>query len=65
VSDDNRAHPEATVVTATQAGYTETISIRDNYVLVCDGTCYQHGVVVHRLKDGTETHVITVKGARR
>ena len=42
----------------------ETIEIHDDYVLVCDGSAYRHGVTVHRLKDGTQTHVITVKGIR-
>jgi len=42
----------------------ESIEIHDNYVLVCDGSAYRHSVVVHRLKDGTQTHVITVKGLR-
>jgi hypothetical protein len=45
----------------------ETVDIQDNYVLVCAGTCTRHGVgvVVHYLGDGTETHVITVKGIKR
>ena len=60
-----RANPEPTTVIAEQGGLVESIDVLDNYLLVCDGTCYQHGVVVHRLKDGTETHVITVKGIRR
>lgn len=38
--------------------------IEDNYVLVCDGSAYQAGVVVHHKADGTRTHVITVKGIR-
>lgn len=42
----------------------ETQEIQDNYVLVCAGTAYHHGVTVHRHKDGTQTHVITVKGIR-
>jgi len=54
-----------TKVTATDGEHTDTIEIEDNYVLIVDGTAYRHGVVVHCLKDGTETHVITVKGCRR
>lgn len=41
------------------------VVIEDNYVLVVDGTAYRHGVVVHYCKDGTQTHVITVKGIKR
>lgn len=42
----------------------ETSEIEDNYVLTTAGTAYLHGVTVHRCKDGTQTHVITVKGIR-
>ena len=41
------------------------VVIENNYVLITDGTAYRHGVVVHYCKDGTQTHVITVKGIRR
>ena len=41
------------------------VVIENNYVLITDGSTYQHGVVVHYCKDGTQTHVITVKGIRR
>jgi hypothetical protein len=43
----------------------ETVEVTDNYVLICAGTAYRHGVVVHNHKDGTATHVITVKGIKR
>jgi hypothetical protein len=42
----------------------EVVKIKNNYVLVRDGTAYISGVTRHRLKDGTETHVITVKGCK-
>lgn len=54
----------STTVTATQGEHSDSVDIADNYVLITDGTCYRHGVVVHRHKDGTQTHVITVKGIR-
>lgn len=38
--------------------------IEDNYVLITDGTAHRHHVQVHWRKDGTCTHVITVKGIR-
>lgn len=41
------------------------VVIENNYVLITDGTAHQHGVVVHVRADGTQTHVITVKGVRR
>lgn len=54
-----------TTVTASAPGEeTETVEITDNYVLVREGTAHIHGVQVHRHKDGTQTHVITVKGIR-
>jgi hypothetical protein len=40
------------------------VTIEDNYVLICDGTAYHSGVVVHLCKDGTQTHVITIKGIK-
>lgn len=40
------------------------VTIENNYVLIVDGTAYSHHVNVHYLKDGTQTHVITVKGIR-
>lgn len=41
----------------------ETV-IENHYVLITDGTAHVHGVTVHNLKDGTTTHVITVKGCQ-
>ncbi len=43
----------------------DEVVIENNYVLVTDGSAYQHGVVIHVRTDGTQTHVITVKGVRR
>ena len=40
------------------------VVIENNYVLIADGTAFQHDVVVHYCKDGTQTHVITVKGCK-
>ncbi len=40
------------------------VVIENNYVLIADGSAFQHGVVVHYCKDGTQTHVITVKGCK-
>lgn len=55
-------------VTATDLEHpdkTSSIEITDNYVLVTAGTCGQTNVTVHYAKDGTQTHVITVKGIRQ
>lgn len=48
----------------TETGETETTEITNTYLLITEGTAYHHGVTLHRLKDGTQTHVITVKGCR-
>ena len=54
-----------TTVTASAPGEgSESHEIEDNYVVTCDGSAHVHGVVVHRLKDGTTTHVLTIKGIR-
>ena len=55
----------STTVTATDGKDTDSVEIKDNYVLIVDGAAYRHSVVVHNLRDGTQTHVITVKGIRR
>lgn len=39
--------------------------IHNDYVIVCAGDCDVTNVTVHLKADGTETHVITVKGVRR
>lgn len=55
-------------VTATDLEHpsdTGTVEIMDNYVLTTAGTCEATHVQVSRAKDGTETHVITVKGIRQ
>ena len=55
----------STTVTASAPGEDdETVEIENNYVLIREGSAYIHGVQVHRHKDGTSTHVITVKGIR-
>lgn len=54
-------------VTATDLDHPEetgTVEILDNYVLITSGRCQQTNVTVHYGKDGTQTHVITVKGIR-
>lgn len=55
-------------VTATDLQHpedTSTAEVMDNYVLICAGSCEQTYVQVSQAKDGTETHVITVKGIRQ
>ena len=42
----------------------QSAEIQDDYLLIVAGTAWRHSVTVHRLKDGTQTHVITVKGIR-
>lgn len=42
-------------------GESETKVIRDDYVLVCAGSCYRH----HVQASANGTHVITVKGRRK
>jgi len=52
-------------VTATDLEHpedTSSIEIMDNYVLITAGRCEQTYVQVSTAKDGTQTHVITVKG---
>jgi hypothetical protein len=55
-------------VTATDLDHpedTSSIEIIDDYVLITAGSCEQTYVQVHSKADGTQTHVITVKGCRR
>jgi hypothetical protein len=49
-----------TAVDLTNGG-SESQTIRDDYVLVCDGSAHLDSVQVH----GNGTHVITVKGVKR
>lgn len=46
-------------------GDRETVDITDNYVLIREGSAYVSSTQIHRLKDGTVTHVITVKGCTK
>lgn len=48
-----------------ESGESDSVDIGDNYVLVTAGRCEQTYVNVTYCADGSETHVITVKGARR
>lgn len=54
-------------VTATdvKTGDSLTQEIWDDYCLVTAGGCEETNVTVHYKSDGTQTHVITVKGVRR
>ena len=56
----------STTVTARddETGDVESVRIADNYVLVRDGDAHITNTTVHHLKDGSTTHVITVKGCR-
>ena len=56
-----------TKVTATdyETGDVESVEITDNYVLIREGSAYISGTTLHVCKDGTVTHVITVKGCQR
>ena len=51
-------------VTDTETGDTETQEITDNFVIVVAGTAFVASQQIHRVKDGTTTTVLTVKGAR-
>lgn len=54
-------------VTATDLDHpdeSDTAEVMDNYVLICAGTCQRTYVQVSAAKDGTQTHVITVKGIK-
>lgn len=54
-----------TTVTAEAADQPkESVVIDNNYVLIVDGTAYRHSVTLHNLKDGTQTHVIVIKGIK-
>jgi hypothetical protein len=44
---------------------TGSVEVMDNYVLICAGTCEQTYAQVSYAKDGTQTHVITIKGIRK
>jgi hypothetical protein len=55
-------------VTATDLDHPEDMStaeIMDNYILITAGRCEVTYTQVSQAKDGSETHVITVKGFRR
>jgi hypothetical protein len=54
-------------VTATDpaTGDSDTMQIGNDYCLVTAGSAEVTGVTVHHKSDGTQTHVITVKGVRR
>ena len=43
-------------------GDSQTVTITDDYVLICAGSCYQADVQADLV---TGTHVITVKGVKR
>lgn len=51
--------------TDTATGDSGTHEIWDDYCMVTAGGCEVTGVTVHHKDDGTQTHVITVKGVRR
>ncbi len=46
-------------------GDSSTREVEDDYVLVTAGSAWQDSVQVYRKSDGTETHVITIKGIKR
>lgn len=46
-------------------GDSSTCEVEDDYVLVAAGSAWQDSVQVYRKSDGTETHVITIKGIIR
>ena len=53
------------VASDAETNESEALTITDNYVLVRDGSAYIASTTLHHLKDGTTTHVITVKGCRQ
>lgn len=60
VSDGLRADPpQGTRVTATDlaTGESETVEIRDDYVVTCDGRSYVDGVQAY----ANGTHIVTIK----
>lgn len=59
--------PDSIRVTATDVatGDSGVHEIWDDYCLVTAGSCEATNVTVHHKADGTQTHVITVKGVRR
>lgn len=44
---------------------TGTMEIMDDYALICAGRCQVTYTQVSYAKDGSETHVVTIKGIRR
>ena len=51
-------------VTDTENGDSDNREINNNFFIVTAGTAYVASQQIHRLKDGTTTTVLTVKGAR-
>lgn len=51
-----------TKVTATdvETGESDSVTIRDNYVVICDGSA----VLTHTQVNANGTHVVTIKGVR-
>ena len=47
-------------VTDIETGESKTVEITDDYGLICDGTCYQHSIVMY----ANGTRQITIKGGR-
>lgn len=52
------------VIAQDPTGDLHEAAIDDDYVLITDGEAHRSSVVVHRLKDGSQTHVITIRGIR-
>ncbi|MBK6874090.1 MAG: hypothetical protein IPG94_22730 [Kineosporiaceae bacterium] len=51
-------------VTDTENGDSDNREINNNFFIVTAGTAYVASQQIRRLKDGTTTTVLTVKGAR-
>lgn len=69
MTGSDRLFPESGYirVTATDlaSGDSDTKDLRDDYCLVTAGRCEMTYVNVTTCKDGSETHVLTIKGVRR
>lgn len=59
------AEPVRVTATDVATGRSTSQEIWDDYILVTAGGCEATNVTVHNKTDGTQTHVITVKGVRR
>lgn len=62
---DERLGISVTAVDLANPADSGTMEIMDDYCLIAAGSCHVTYTQVSAAKDGTETHVVTIKGIRR